>query len=270
LSVLRLTIIGAAGRMGQALARAAGERSDLRIAAAVDAPGGAYIGRDLGELAGAGRLGVSVTSDLSAALAQSDAALEFSHPSATATSLAACVAAGKPLLIGTTGHGAHLHHELERAARHIALLVAANTSIGVTLLIEVARRCAEALPLQFDVEIFEAHHRHKTDAPSGTALTLGQAVAEARGRALEEVGVRNRIGAGPRQEGEIGFAVMRGGDIVGEHSVVFAGNGEQLVLTHRATDRAVFARGALEAVVWLVRRSPGRYYMKDILSKTAG
>lgn len=270
MSALRLLIIGAAGRMGQALARAASERSDMRVAAAVDEPGSAHIGRDVGDLAGVGRLDVSITSDLTAALAESDAALDFSHPSATATSLAACVAAGKPLLIGTTGHDSHLRYELERAARHIALLVAANTSIGVTLLTEVARRCAEALPLEFDVEILEAHHRQKKDAPSGTALALGQAIAEARGRELDEVGVRNRAGSGPRKPGEIGFAVVRGGDIVGEHSVVFAGAGEQLVLTHRATDRAVFARGALEAAAWLARRPPGRYHMRDILSKTAG
>jgi len=267
--VLRLLIIGAAGRMGQALTRAASERSDMRITGAVDAPGGAQVGRDVGELAGVGRLGVTITSDLAATLAESDAALDFSHASASATSLAACVAAGRPLLIGTTGHDAHFRHELERAARHIALLVAANTSVGVTLLTEVARRCAEVLPLEFDVEIFEAHHRHKKDAPSGTALALGRAVADARGQDLDEVGVRNRIGAAPREPGEIGFAVMRGGDIVGEHSVVFAGDGEQLVLTHRATDRSVFARGALEAAAWLARRPPGRYHMRDILSKTA-
>lgn len=268
--MLKLLVIGAAGRMGQALVRAARERSDTRIAAAVDAPESAATGRDVGEIAGVGRLGVRVASDLTAALAASDAALDFSHPAATAASLAACVAAGKPLLIGTTGLGADLDADLDRAARHIPLLVAANTSIGVALLVEASRRFAAALPQDFDVEILEAHHRHKKDAPSGTALALGQAVAEARGRDLDRVGVRNRAGAGPRQAGEIGFAVIRGGDIVGEHSVIFAGAGEQLVLTHRATDRAVFARGALEAVCWLARRAPGRYQMRDVLSKTEG
>lgn len=264
---LRVLIIGAAGRMGQALTRAAQERSDVRVAAGVESPGSAHVGRDIGEIAGVGALGVRIAGDLAGALADCDAALDFSHPSGTAANLAACVAAGKPLLIGTTGLTSDVHHELERAARHIPLLVSANTSVGVTLLIELARQCARALPLQFDVEILEAHHRHKKDAPSGTALALGQAVAEARGQQLDQVGVRARAGGAPRQEGEIGFAVTRGGDIVGDHTVLFAGAGEQLVLTHRATDRAVFARGALDALVWLARRPSGRYSMRDLLSK---
>ncbi len=269
--MLRVALIGAAGRMGQALARAASGRSDLGLCAAVDAPGSALLGRDIGELAGVGRLGVSLGSDLEAALGSADAAIDFSHPSATPASLAACVAAGTPLLVGTTGLTSELHSAIDRAASRIPILQSANTSLGVTLLAELARRCAEVLPAGFDVEILEAHHRYKKDAPSGTALALGEAVAQARGRPLEQLAVRDRsAGTGPRREGEIGFAVIRGGDIVGEHSVLFAGEGEQIVLTHRATDRAVFARGALEAAVWLARRPPGRYRMRDMLSKTAG
>ncbi|MGH8149286.1 MAG: 4-hydroxy-tetrahydrodipicolinate reductase [Steroidobacteraceae bacterium] len=266
--MLRALVIGAAGRMGQALVRAASERSDVKVVAGVDAPDSVHRGRDLGELAGIGKLSVPLGSDLAAALAGCDAALDFSHPSATAANLAACVAAGKPLLIGTTGLSKEVHHELERAARHIALLVTANTSIAVTLLLELVRECARTLSPELDVEIVEAHHRHKKDAPSGTALALGAVVAETRGHELDRIGVRNRIGAGPRREGEIGFAVIRAGDMVGEHSVVFAGPGEQLVLTHRATDRAIFARGALEAAAWLARRPPGRYAMRDILRKS--
>ncbi len=301
-AALRLLIIGAAGRMGQALTRAAHERSDVRVAAGVESPGSAHVGGDIGEVAGIGTLGVRIADDLSAALTDCDAALDFSHPSGTAANLAACVAAGKPLLIGTTGLTPQVHHDLERAARHIPLLVAANTSVCVALLTELARHCARALPLHFDVEILEAHHRHKKDAPSGTALTLGHAIAEARGQQLDQVGVRSRVapgspshasgsassasprpglgpgpGSGPasspgaspaaRQEGEIGFAVIRGGDIVGDHTVLFAGPGEQLILTHRATDRSVFARGALDAAVWLARHPPGRYSMRDLLSK---
>lgn len=266
--MLRVAIIGAAGRMGQALVRAASAREDLRVVAGIDAPGAQGAGRDLGELAGVGRLGAALTSDLAAGLAECDAVVDFSHASATKVNLAACVEAGKPLLIGTTGFAAEIEPALERAAQRIALLVAANTSLGVTLLTELTRRCAEGLPPDFDVEILEAHHRHKKDAPSGTALALGQAVAQGRCRDFEALAVRNRIGTGPRQEGEIGFAVLRGGDIVGEHSVVFAGTGEQLVLSHRATDRTVFARGALEAVAWLARRPAGRYAMRDVLSKT--
>lgn len=268
--MLRLAVIGAAGRMGRALVRAAAERPDLTIAAAIDAPGASQqAGRDVGELAGIGPLGVHLSSDLPAALARCDAAVDFSHPSATATSIAACVDAARPLLIGTTGWSSEIQPQIERAAERIALLVAANTSLGVTLLIELVRRCGESLPPEFDAEIFEAHHRHKRDAPSGTALALGRALAEARGHDFDAVAVRNRIGTGPRREGEIGFAVLRAGDIVGEHSVVFAGAGEQLELTHRATDRAVFARGALAGAAWLANRPPGRYSMRDILVKTS-
>ncbi|MGB6451987.1 MAG: 4-hydroxy-tetrahydrodipicolinate reductase [Steroidobacteraceae bacterium] len=265
--MLRVLIIGAAGRMGRALVHAARERSDVQVVAGVESPGSAHVGQDIGEIAGVGVLGVTLGSDLSAALTDCDAAVDFSHPSATAANLAACVGAGKPLLIGTTGFPADVHHELERAARHIPLLVSANMSIAVTLLTEMARQCARALPLHFDVEIVEAHHRHKKDAPSGTALALGHAIAEARGQQLDQVAMPDRSGHGPRREGEIGFAVVRGGDIVGDHTVIFAGAGEQLILTHRATDRAVFARGALDAAVWLARRPPGRYFIHDLLPK---
>ena len=263
--VLRAVIIGATGRMGQALLRVAHERSDLRIAGAVAGAESAQLGRDAGEIAGVGRLGVPIVSDLSAALTECDVALDFSRSSATAANLAACCAAGKPVLVGTTGLPAEVMNELERAARHIPLLVAANTSLGITLLLELVHESARALPLDFDVEILESHHRHKRDAPSGTALALGAAVAQARGQSLEDVAVDHRAGrANVREEGEIGFAVVRGGDLAGEHTVLFAGTGEQLVLTHRATDRAIFARGALTAAAWLVGRPPGRYMMRDI------
>lgn len=265
--MLRVLIIGAAGRMGRALVHAARERSDVRVVAGVETSGSAHAGQDIGEIAGVGTLGVLIGCDLSTALTDCDAAVDFSHSSATAANLAACVAAGKPLLIGTTGFPADVHHELERAARHIPLLASANMSIAVTLLTEMVRQCARALPLQFDVEILEAHHRHKKDAPSGTALALGHAVAEVRGQHLDQVAIPDRSGHGPRREGEIGFAVVRGGDIVGDHTVIFAGAGEQLILTHRATDRAVFARGALDAVLWLARRPPGRYFIHDLLPK---
>jgi len=264
--MVRAVLIGGAGRMGQALVRACIARSDIHITGAIGASGSAAIGRDLGELTGIAPLGIAVTDDLAAALPECDVALDFSHAGATAGSLAACVAAGKPLLIGTTGLTSAVRHDLERAARHIALLVAPNTSLGVTVLLELVRHAARVLPRQFDVEILESHHRNKKDAPSGTALALGHVVAETREQSLEEVGVRGRAGPeAPRAEGEIGFAVLRGGDVVGEHTVIFAGTGEQLTLTHRATDRAIFARGALDAAVWLARRPPGRYAMRDIL-----
>lgn len=266
--MVRLVIIGAAGRMGRAVLRAALERSDVQITAGVVSPQSAHLGRDLGEIAGAGALGVAASDDVSDALTHCDAAIDFSLPAVTATNLAACVASGKPLVIGTTGLTADLYHELGRAARHIALLVAPNTSLGLALLLETARQCARALPLEFDAEVLEAHHRHKRDAPSGTALALGEAIAEARGVPFQPPGAPGHA-PGPRREGEIGFAVLRGGDLVGEHTVIFSGPGEQLTFGHRVTDRAVFARGALEAALWLAKRPPGRYTMRDVLFRAA-
>ena len=264
---LRLAIIGAAGRMGQSLVHASRARSDVTVQAAVVSPTSELAGRDIGEIAGVGALGIELTTDLPAALAACDVALDFSLPRATAANLAACTAAGKPLLIGTTGLGADVQHELERAARHIALLVAPNTSLGITLLVELARQCARALPGHFDIEIIEAHHRDKRDAPSGTALALGHAIAESRGVELDPAVLLHRAGGHARREGEIGFAVVRGGDLVGDHTVLFAGSGEQVTLGHRATDRGVFARGALDAAVWLARHPAGRYTMRDVLLK---
>ena len=261
--ILRVVIIGATGRMGQALVRAAKERPNVRITAAVTHAGSAHLGRDVGELAGVGRLGVTVTAEVAAALADCDCAIDFSQSPATAANLAACCAAGKPLLVGTTGLAAELKPEIERAARHIPLLVAANTSLGVTLLLELVRQAAQTLPLNFDVEIIEAHHRLKKDAPSGTALALGHAVAQVRGQEFEAVAAHERDGL--RREGDIGFAVVRAGDIVGDHTVIFAATGEQVVLSHRATDRNVFARGALDAAAWLAGRAPGHYFMRDII-----
>jgi 4-hydroxy-tetrahydrodipicolinate reductase len=263
--MVRALIIGATGRMGQAIVRAALERPNVRIAGAVASVGSAQLNRDIGDIAGVGRFGLTVTSNLSAALSDADVVIDFSQPAATAGNLAACVAANKPLLIGTTGLSEALSDSFERSARHIPLLIAPNTSVGVTLLMELVRQSARALSLDFDAEIIEAHHRMKRDAPSGTALAIGQAIADERGQALHEVAATNRNGE-PRKKGEIGFAVVRGGDIVGEHTVIFAGTGEQLVLGHRATDRSIFARGALDAAYWLSGRNPGRYSMRDVIS----
>lgn len=265
MSALRVLVIGIGGRMGQALVRAARERTDLTVSAGVARPGSPHVGADAGVIAGIGPLGVIVRDELAIGLAECDAVVDFSQPSVTAANLAACCASGKPLLIGTTGLTADVRHELERAARHIPLLVAPNTSLAVTLLLELARECARVLPLTFDAEIIESHHRTKKDAPSGTALALGQAIAEGRSLELEQVAVRGR--SGPRREGEIGFAALRGGDVVGEHTAIFAGIGEQLILAHRATDRAIFARGALDAAAWLARQPSGRYAMRDLLLK---
>ena len=263
--MLNAAIIGAGGRMGRALVRAAAETSDrLRVSGAVASTNSASLGQDVGELAGLGRLDVRVTDDLAAALEGADVVIDFSQPHATRSNLSVCHAARKPLLIGTTGFPAELSSLFEDAAREIPLLVAPNTSVGVTLLQELTRIAARALPADFDIEIVEAHHRMKKDAPSGTALALGKAAA--RGRGLQEThpeGATSRIGERP--EGKVGYAVIRGGDIVGEHTVLFAGTGEQVTLGHRATDRTVFARGAVQAASWLAGQAPGRYFMSDFL-----
>lgn len=269
---VRVLIVGVSGRMGQALVRVAGELPTVRITGAVASAGSVSLGRDAGVLAGMEPLGLEVTSDLPAALAAADVAIDFSQPHATRANIAACRAARKPLLIGTTGFAAEVSEaDLDAAARDIPLLAAPNTSLGVALLTELVRRAARTLPPEFDIEIIEAHHRMKRDAPSGTALALARAAGEGRGLApAEAVAGTATARVGPRRQGEIGFAVVRGGDIVGEHTVLFAGSGEELRLSHRAGDRAIFARGALRAALWLLRQPPGRYGMSDIIESDHG
>jgi len=254
---VRAALIGVTGRMGEALLRAAPAVPRLSVTAAVASPGSLSLGRDAGEVAGVGCLHVPIISDLARALAEADVAIDFSSANATRANLAACRAARKPLLIGTTGFAAELDGAFAAAARDIPLLVAANTSLGVTLLLELVRIAARALPPAFDINILDTHHRSKQDAPSGTALALGAAAREARQAAS----------GGAHREGDVGFASVRAGDIVGEHTVLFAGPGEALSLTHRATDRGIFARGALAAALWLQSQPPGRYTMRDLLGQ---
>jgi 4-hydroxy-tetrahydrodipicolinate reductase len=270
--VIRAAVIGVTGRMGRALIRAASEVLDLSVVAAVASPTSSAIGKDAGELANIGPIGVRVTHDLAAALSQVDVAIDFSSPMVTQSNLTACRHARKALLIGTTGFPTDLTTAFQDASKDIPLLVAPNTSLGVTLLIELVRQAARALPAQFDIEIVEAHHRMKKDAPSGTALALGKAAAEGRGQPFDARQAaasgdgRPRQDGQPRRDNEIGFAVVRGGDIVGEHHVLFAGIGESLTLSHRATDRALFARGALRAAAWLAPRPAGHYFMRDLVT----
>jgi len=266
--IVNVVIIGAGGRMGCAVVRAIAELPErLRVSGAVAATTSKALGRDCGELAGIGNIDVPVTDDLAAALARGDVVIDFSQPHATQSILAVCRAARKPLLIGTTGYDPGLASVFDEAAREIPLLVAPNTSVGVTLLIELTRLAARALPAGFDIEIIEAHHRMKRDAPSGTALALGRAAAQGRG--LDEARVLRAASTtarnGERHDDEIGFCVVRGGDIVGEHTVLFAGAGEQVSLGHRASDRAIFARGAARAALWLAAQAPGRYFMRDFI-----
>lgn len=255
--------------MGLAIARAASATPGVQIVGAVDRREAQGFGRDIGELAGVGALGVPLSADLAAALSGADVMVDFSAPSATAGNLSAASAAGVAALVGTTGLDAAAQSAATAAAQRVAVIIAANTSLGVTLLVELVRAAARALPEDFDIEIVEGHHRHKKDAPSGTALALGRAAAEGRSATFEAVAVPARTG-GERKAGEIGFAVVRGGDIVGDHSVLFAGEGERVSLVHQATDRAIFARGAVKAAQWLAGRAPGRYEMKDVIAFKTG
>jgi 4-hydroxy-tetrahydrodipicolinate reductase len=253
--------------MGQALLRAAAAFPGLIVTGAIARASSLASGRDAGEVAGLGPMNLPITSDLPAALAAADVALDFSNAAASRTTLAACRAARKALLLGTTGLAAELDAELEATAREVPLLVAPNTSLGAAVLMELTRMAARALPPAFDIDVIELHHRLKQDAPSGTARALTQVAAQARGFARGAAGepIRSTV-TGPRVEGEIGLASLRAGDVVGEHTVLFCGAREELRLIHRADDRGVFARGALSAALWLSSRPPGRYEMKDVLS----
>lgn len=262
---MRVVIAGASGRMGAALARCARERTGVCIVGALDRPDSPALGRDFGDLSGIGPLGVAVEAELAPLLRGADVLIDFSSPAVTARNLRACADAGVAVLVGTTGLGADVESAAAQAAGRVPVLIASNTSLGVTLLEALVRAASRALPADFDIEIVEAHHRHKQDAPSGTALTLGRAAADGRGQRLEDVMVPARAGVGARRPGEIGFAVLRGGDVVGDHSVLFAGEAERLTLSHQATDRAIFARGALRAAEWLTAQRPGRYAMADVI-----
>ena len=268
--LIRAVIIGASGRMGDALLRAAPTFPQLIVTGAIASAGSLALGRDAGQVAGIGRANLLITSDLPAALTAADVAIDFSNCGATRSTLQACRGARKPLLLGTPGFGAELDAELDATAQEVALLVAPNTSLGATVLAELTGEAARALPASFDIDVLELHHRLKQDAPSGTALALARTAAEARGLPAPASGISAGIGPRPG-EGQIGLASLRAGDIVGEHTVLFCGAGEELVLTHRARERSVFARGALSAALWLSSRPPGRYRMRDfIFTKTEG
>jgi len=259
-----VTIFGVTGRMGQSLVRALAAAPHLQLVGALASPDSPTLGRPVpGSAAGAG---VLVTADVRAALRGADVALDFSLPQAVAAHAEACAAAAVPLLVGATGLDAEAVQRVEACAQRIAVVLAPNTSVGVTVMMDLVVRAARALEAGFDVEIHEVHHRMKRDAPSGTALALGAAVAAARGTTLAATGVYAREGAtGPRPPGAIGFSVVRAGDTVGEHTVLFAGEGERIEITHRAGDRMGFARGALRAAEWLAGRAPGLYRMSDVL-----
>ncbi|WP_126978964.1 4-hydroxy-tetrahydrodipicolinate reductase [Frigidibacter oleivorans] len=261
-----IVVTGASGRMGRMLARTVLDSGKARLVAALERPGHDWIGRDLGEVTGGAPVGVTVTDDPLQAFARAQAVLDFTAPEATVEFAALAAQARAVHVIGTTGlEPAHLAR-LAAAARHAVIIRAGNMSLGVNLLTRLTQKVAEALDADWDIEIVEAHHNRKVDAPSGTALMLGEAAAAGRGVTLDDVADRGRDGiTGARKPGHIGFSAIRGGDIVGEHDVIFAAAGERIVLRHIATDRAIFARGALKAALWGQDRKPGAYDMIDVL-----
>jgi 4-hydroxy-tetrahydrodipicolinate reductase len=265
-SDMRVVIAGAGGRMGRALIHAIAATKGISLAGAVDAPDSAVIGRDAGELAGLGANGVKVTSDVALLLKQADGLIEFSVPAATLAFAELTAAAGKVHIIGTTGHSAEEEAVIAKAATRATIVKSGNMSLGVNLLAALTKRVAKTLGEDYDIEILEMHHNKKIDAPSGTALMFGRAAAEGRGVDLAKHSVRGRDGiTGARQVGDISFASLRGGTVVGEHSVIFAGPAERVELTHRAEDRMIFARGALHAALWARGQKPGLYSMTDVL-----
>jgi 4-hydroxy-tetrahydrodipicolinate reductase len=266
MSDMKIAVLGAAGRMGQALTRVLAETPGCVIAGGIEPKGSPAIGRDLGEVAGLEPLGVAITDDPVAIFAQVDGVLDFTTPAATVAFSALAAQARIVHVIGTTGFTPDDEAKIAAASRHAPIVKAGNMSLGINLLERLTARAAQALGPEFDIEIVEMHHRMKRDAPSGTALMLGEAAALGRGVALEQRSVRSRDGdVGRRREGDIGFATLRGGDVVGEHRVIFAGPGERIELAHIATDRAIFARGAVKAALWARGRGPGLYAMADVL-----
>jgi len=261
-----IVIAGSSGRMGQMLVRTVSENASARLAGCIERPGHAWVGRDAGTAMGGAALGVTVTDDMATTLAGAQAVIDFTAPEASVAIAAEAAKAGVVHVIGTTGFSDAQLARIAAAAGQTVVIRAGNMSLGVNLLVQLTRKVAAALDADFDIEIVEAHHRHKVDAPSGTALMLGDAAAEGRGVALPAVADRGRDGiTGARARGHIGFSAIRGGDVVGEHDVIFAGDGERIVLRHVATDRAIFARGALRAALWGQGQAPGEYSMVDVL-----
>lgn len=262
----RIGVVGCAGRMGRMIARIVQQTEGCVLAGGSDRPDCGALGSDLGVLAGLGALGLPVSDDTVTLFARSDAVIDFTTPAATAIHADLAAQAHAVFVVGTTGLDSAQEKRITLAAKHTAVVRAANMSLGVNLLLGLVEQVARALDPDYDVEVLEMHHRHKADAPSGTALALGAAAAAGRGVDLERAAVRSRDGiTGPRNPGDIGFATLRGGDVAGDHSVIFAGPGERIVLEHRATSREVFAKGAIKAALWARDRKPGLYSMRDVL-----
>jgi 4-hydroxy-tetrahydrodipicolinate reductase len=263
---LQIAVFGVSGRMGRALLTAIDETPGSVLAGATASATSRWLGKDAGEAAGGALRNVLIEADPAAALRNAQVAIDFTLPEATAANVAACVAAKCPLVIGTTGHTEAVRTQIAAAGEQIPIVMAPNMSLGVNLLLKLIELAAAKLDPDYDIEVFEAHHRHKKDAPSGTALALGAAAAKGRNVKLSDVAQYSRHGnTGARERGTIGFSVFRGGDVVGDHTVTFAGIGERIELTHRASDRLAFARGAVRAAHWLSSQAPGLYSMQDVL-----
>ncbi len=265
--MIRVAVTGAAGRMGKTLVQAIAQTDDLSLGAAFERTDHESIGRDAGELAGVGSLGVLVSADPAARMADFDVVIDFTAPVASLALAKVCRAHGIALVIGTTGFADTELAEMHEAAQDTALFMSPNMSVGVNLVFKLIETAARALGDSVDIEIIEAHHRHKVDAPSGTAVRMGEVLAAALGRSLETDAVYGRQGiTGARERNTIGFSTIRGGDIVGEHTVMFAGDGERIEITHRATSRMNFAQGALRAVRFVHDQPPGVYDMDALLN----
>lgn len=264
---MKIVVVGAGGRMGQSLVRAVTEIDSVELVAAIEREDAICIGADCGEMAGVGTNGVTVTSDALEAFAKADGVLDFTVPAASVEFSGLAAQARIVHVIGTTGCSEEDEKKFAAASRHARIVKSGNMSLGVNLLAVLVKQAARSLAAgDFDIEVLEMHHKHKVDAPSGTALLLGEAAAEGRGIQLSDNAVKVRDGiTGARDEGTIGFATLRGGSVIGEHSVIFAGEGETIEIAHRATDRQLFARGAVKAALWAYGKKPGRYDMLDVL-----
>ena len=264
--MIRIAITGATGRMGKTLIEACTQTKDAELVAAFEHAASPLLGNDAGELAGVGRLGVIIGSDIAARSGDFDVLIDFTRPDATLAHLAICRTARKRIVIGTTGFSAEQREDIAAASRDIGIVFAPNMSVGVNLCFKLLDLAARVLGDEVDIEVIEAHHRHKVDAPSGTALRMGEIVAHALGRDLRDCAVFEREGVtGERDRNSIGFATIRAGDIVGDHTVMFAGTGERVEITHKASSRANFANGALRAARWLMAKEHGLFDMQDVL-----
>ncbi len=264
--MINVGITGASGRMGRALLEAVTNADGMTVTAAIERPGSSVIAADAGEVAGIGKLNVPIVDDLRAVITNIDVLIDFTHPTVTLANLETCQQAGKGIVIGTTGFADAEKQQIARAARDIGIVFAPNMSVGVNLCFKLLDLAAHIMGDEVDIEIIEAHHRHKVDAPSGTALRMGEVVANALGRDLKDCAVYGREGqTGERDRQTIGFETIRAGDIVGEHTVMFADIGERVEITHKASSRMTFAKGAARAAAWITEKKQGLFDMQDVL-----